>query len=265
MAVLAIWEGQLEEARAAAADGLAMFGDGDGDGGYLVIEVFQAGLAAVAAIAERSLAQRATDKLAESRGVAQDLLDRARAAAQASAMPLVQARLATAEAEWTRVEGASDPDRWAEAAAAWKRLSCPYEMAYAQWRHSEALLATGTSRETGAEALRQSWATASELGARLLVEEIGALARRARIVVAGPAGAPESVTRSAEPGGGFGLTPREREVLALVTTGQTNGQIAQALFISGKTASVHVSNILAKLGAANRSEAAAIAHRLGLG
>ncbi|HXA59055.1 MAG TPA: AAA family ATPase [Streptosporangiaceae bacterium] len=266
LAVLAIWEGQLEEARAAAADGLARFGDGDGDGGYLVIEVFQAGLAAEAAIAERSLAQRATDKLAESRGVAQDLLDRARAAAaQASAMPLVQARLATAEAEWTRVEGASDPDRWAEAAAAWQRLSCPYETAYAQWRHSEALLAAGTSRETGAEALRQSWATASELGARLLVEEVGALARRARIVVAGPAGAPESVTRSAEPGGGFGLTPREREVLALVTAGQTNGQIAQALFISGKTASVHVSNILAKLGAANRSEAAAIAHRLGLG
>ncbi|MCW2939009.1 MAG: helix-turn-helix transcriptional regulator [Actinomycetia bacterium] len=266
MAVLAIWEGQLEEARAAAADGLAMLGDGNGDGGYLVIEVIQAGLAAEAAIAERSLAQRATDKLAESRGVAQDLLDRARAAAaQDSAMPLVQARLATAEAEWTRVEGASDPDRWAKAAAAWQRLSCPYETAYAQWRHSEALLAAGTSRETGAEVLRQSWATASELGARLLVEEIGALARRARIVVAGPAGAPESVTRFAEPGGGFGLTPREREVLALVTTGQTNGQIAQALFISGKTASVHVSNILAKLGAANRSEAAAIAHRLGLG
>ena len=62
----------------------------------------------------------------------------------------------------------------------------------------------------------------------------------------------------------LGLTPRQREVLALVADGRTNRQIAQALFISNKTASVHVSNILAKLGVANRGEAAAVAHRLGL-
>ena len=62
----------------------------------------------------------------------------------------------------------------------------------------------------------------------------------------------------------LGLTPREREVLALVADGRTNRQIAEALFISAKTASVHVSNILAKLGVASRVEAAAVAHRLGL-
>jgi DNA-binding CsgD family transcriptional regulator len=62
----------------------------------------------------------------------------------------------------------------------------------------------------------------------------------------------------------LGLTPREREVLALVADGRTNRQIAEALFISAKTASVHVSNILAKLGVANRGEAAAVAHRLRL-
>ena len=62
----------------------------------------------------------------------------------------------------------------------------------------------------------------------------------------------------------LGLTPREREVLALVADGRTNRQIAEALFISDKTASVHVSNILAKLGVANRAEAAVTAHRLGL-
>jgi DNA-binding CsgD family transcriptional regulator len=62
----------------------------------------------------------------------------------------------------------------------------------------------------------------------------------------------------------LGLTAREREVLALVADGRTNRQIAEALFISQKTASTHVSNILAKLGASNRAEAAAVAHRLGL-
>jgi DNA-binding CsgD family transcriptional regulator len=74
----------------------------------------------------------------------------------------------------------------------------------------------------------------------------------------GPAREPAAATDD------LGLTPREREVLALVADGRTNRQIAQALFISSKTASVHVSNILAKLGVANRGEAAAVAHRLRL-
>jgi DNA-binding CsgD family transcriptional regulator len=72
-----------------------------------------------------------------------------------------------------------------------------------------------------------------------------------------PAGMPANATP-------FGLTDREREVLRLVAAGRSNGQIASALFISPKTASVHVSNILAKLGVGGRVEAAAVAHRLGL-
>ena len=62
----------------------------------------------------------------------------------------------------------------------------------------------------------------------------------------------------------FGLTPREREVLTLVADGRTNRQIAETLFISESTAGVHVSNILGKLGVANRVEAAAVAFRLEL-
>jgi DNA-binding NarL/FixJ family response regulator len=58
------------------------------------------------------------------------------------------------------------------------------------------------------------------------------------------------------------LTPREQEVLRLVAEGRTNGEIGAELFISTKTASVHVSNILAKLGVSSRTEAAAVAHRL---
>ncbi|RSN31022.1 hypothetical protein DMH12_38695, partial [Streptomyces sp. WAC 04229] len=74
----------------------------------------------------------------------------------------------------------------------------------------------------------------------------------------GPATAP------ADPAGALGLTGRERDVLRLVSDGRTNRQIAEELFISPKTASVHVSNILAKLGVSGRGEAAALAHRLAL-
>ena len=84
--------------------------------------------------------------------------------------------------------------------------------------------------------LATAWNLAQGLDAKLLAAEIDAL----------------------------GLTPREREVLALLADGRTNPQIAETLFISPKTASVHVSNILAKLGVANRGEAAAVAHRLRL-
>jgi DNA-binding NarL/FixJ family response regulator len=66
------------------------------------------------------------------------------------------------------------------------------------------------------------------------------------------------------PAASLGLTQREVEVLALVAEGRTNRQIGQALYITPKTASVHVSRILAKLGVAGRGEAAAVAHRLGL-
>ncbi|MCR6689565.1 MAG: LuxR C-terminal-related transcriptional regulator [Cellulomonas sp.] len=64
--------------------------------------------------------------------------------------------------------------------------------------------------------------------------------------------------------GGEVLTAREAEVLELVAQGLSNNQIGRALFISGKTVSVHVSNVLAKLGASGRAEAVDVAHRRGL-
>ena len=118
-----------------------------------------------------------------------------------------------------------------------------------------------------------------EGGGRRLVADEG-LARRARLTIpeAPRAGTPDSVelaaTDSPEPVPSadaaranqdpFALTTREREVLALVATGQTNRRIAEALFISESTAGVHVSNILGKLGVGSRTEAAAVAVRLGL-
>ena len=102
---------------------------------------------------------------------------------------------------------------------------------------------------------------AAALGAAPLLAEAHALARRARVRI--EADAPEMETDGAEMDA-FGLTQREREVLQLVADGRSNPQIAAELFISRKTASVHVSNILGKLGVASRGEAAAVAHRLGL-
>jgi DNA-binding CsgD family transcriptional regulator len=180
--------------------------------------------------------------------------------------PVVQANLLTAEAEWSRAAGPSDPARWAACAQAWEALGYPWQAGYARWREAEALLAQGAPRPAAGAALAKARTLASGLRARLLTAEIDSLGRRSRIELAVPAGgAPDGPAR--EPAAAtddLGLTPREREVLALVADGRTNRQIAQALFISSKTASVHVSNILAKLGVANRGEAAAVAHRLRL-
>jgi DNA-binding CsgD family transcriptional regulator len=100
---------------------------------------------------------------------------------------------------------------------------------------------------------------AARLGALPLGEQISALARRARIPLARDPDATADADKA-----DLGLTGREREVLRLVSAGRSNREIAAELFISPKTASVHVSNILAKLGAASRSEAAAKAHALHL-
>jgi DNA-binding NarL/FixJ family response regulator len=107
--------------------------------------------------------------------------------------------------------------------------------------------------------LQQAHGLAIGLGAAPLAGEVEILARHARVDL-------EALSPSGVPGPAreLGLTDREQEVIVLVAAGWTNQQIADALFITRKTASVHVSNLLGKLGAQNRSEAAAIAHRLGL-
>jgi DNA-binding NarL/FixJ family response regulator len=124
------------------------------------------------------------------------------------------------------------------------------------------LLATKAPK-AAASALRQAHDATIQLGEKPIRQEIERLAQRARIDLTPPittlnkAATSSAATR-------HGLTPREQEVLQHLVEGRTNRQIARALFISEKTASVHVSNIMGKLGASNRSEAAAIAHRLRL-
>ena len=264
-AAVATWDGRPDDARAAVAGGLASL-DG-ADEAYLVAELCLAGLAAEAALAGRAAARRNEKERDEASRIAAGLLERAGAAADADGVAVtgaVRARLLTAEAEWTRVATPSDPGRWAAAAGAWDELGCPWPAAYARWRLAEALLQAGAPHQQAAVPLQQARATARGLGAAPLLAEVELLARRARIALAPEPMAGGDATKPAAPGDELGLTPREKEVLALVAEGRTNRQIADALFISEKTASVHVSNILATLGVANRAEAAATVHRLGL-
>lgn len=143
---------------------------------------------------------------------------------------------------------------WETAHRAWSALNRPYERAMASAAIMDLALRL-SDRDLAERHLREAAPITERLGARPLRRELDELARRGRLSPTGePAPAPT----------GLGLTPREREVLALVAAGRSNRQIAAELFISVKTASVHVSNILGKLGAASRGEAAAAAHRLHL-
>jgi DNA-binding NarL/FixJ family response regulator len=168
------------------------------------------------------------------------------------------------EGERSRLDGRSDPVQWQKAAAAWSALGRPYPAAYAQWRQAEALLATKAPRAKAEEALRAGHAVAVRLGAGPLRRELELLAQRGRIRLEAPVEPAMAEPEVPSVASSLGLTRRETEVLTLVAAGRTNRQIGQALYITPKTASVHVSRILAKLGVASRGEAAAVAHRLGL-
>ncbi|MGY1948057.1 ATP-binding protein [Nocardia asiatica] len=150
------------------------------------------------------------------------------------------------------------PADWAAAAASWRDLGQPYELARALLESAEAELAAG-DRAAARSALRSVLELAERLSAPPPAEHARQLAERAGLVLDEPA-----VRPSLPPPGTSGLTPRELDVLRLVSTGASNRQIAAELFISANTAGVHVSRILAKLGASSRTEAAAIARKRGL-
>ena len=174
--------------------------------------------------------------------------------------PQTQAWFALSTAERGRASAASDSGAWAAAAQACRAVSMPYPEAYARWRLAEAALAGRGRRGEAAESLRAAAAIARRLGAKPLMREIELLARRARLEI----DEVEAPTPKAAPASPSGLTARELEVIQLVAAGRTNRQIAEELFISEGTSGAHVSNILGKLGVQGRTEAAAVAHRLGL-
>src|SRR3954469_20378290 len=166
--------------------------------------------------------------------------------------PTRRAYRALAVAEAARA--AREPADWGEAVSVCRTARDPYLIAYALYRSADEACAAG-EREQATAPLLEAARLAETLGAAPLLEDVRALARRARV----------KLDNADEPGiDAFGLTDREREVLELLAEGRSNPQIAAELFISPKTASVHVSNILGKLRVASRGEAAAIAHRHGL-
>ena len=168
---------------------------------------------------------------------------------------------ALAEAEYSRLIGGDTVSAWRNAVAATGEMNEPHPRAYALLRHGEALAGAGDGRAARGE-VREGLELAQQMGAAPLVELANEVMRRSRLTGVGDGGAAR--TGEASDFDQFGLTARELEVLRLVAEGRSNGEIAEQLFISRKTASVHVSNILGKLGVTTRVQAAAVAHRLGL-
>jgi DNA-binding CsgD family transcriptional regulator/tetratricopeptide (TPR) repeat protein len=269
-AELALWEDNDEAVAAALAEGLGWRRvPSPPDWGlsphlspwYMLV------LRLAADQAERAAASRADDELVELRRETAEVaaeLDRLVTGVPQAHHPGVLCSLLLAQAEVGRLKGASDPTRWQTAATAWERLGRPFEAAYARFRQAEALLAGREPRQQAQTVLRTAHQAAVTLGAAPLRREVELLAQRGRLHLGEPRDTTAPPTAPPSMVASLGLTRREVEVLALVAQGRTNRQIGQALFITPRTAGVHVSRILAKLGVAGRGEAAAIAHRLGL-
>jgi DNA-binding CsgD family transcriptional regulator len=177
------------------------------------------------------------------------------------------AHLALGEAEFARLSGRADPQLWSAAARAWEAIPEPYAVGYALYRQGEDALRTSRARDEPARLLGEARAIADRLGAEPLRRQIDSVLSRARLEPAHAARiatpVPDRDVASAALDR-YGLTPREREVLSMLATGRSDREIAEALYISVKTASVHVSNIKGKLGVNHRIEAATVAMRLGI-
>jgi len=220
-------------------------------------------------------------------GTAEHIVERVAAAGRVYG-PEGQAWLARVRAEQLRLQwlaGIEPPEQdrlvsaWRESVSGFEALGHEFEAARSRSRLAAVLRAHGD--QPAADALRAAARdVAVRLGALPLLDELGGADRDRgrgpgrRRGIDGDRGRAPSRRRDAQARADAGdgatsstgpaLTPRERELLALVAQGRSNGEIARQLFISTKTVSVHVSNILAKLGAAGRTEAAALARRSGL-
>jgi DNA-binding CsgD family transcriptional regulator len=273
---LATAEGRLLDGRALVDEALGWLADAEDV--RFRSRVLRLGVSVEADIADLARARRDREGEATAREMGAGRLERLRellATHDDGTSPVfaeARGNLALATAEITRLDGRPSAGAWAVAATRFIEPRRPYDLAYCRYREAEALLAARAPRADAAAALGEALALANEIGAEPLAGAIADLARMARLdVSSAPALEPPADTHDAavahdgdavtDP---YGLTAREREVLVLLVAGQTNRRIAETLFISESTASVHVSNIIGKLGVTNRAEAAVTAVRAGL-
>ena len=258
LAEQALNSGDLAAATGAVLDGLAAL-----EGADLAEEemrLLAAGVRAAADLAALPEAARPRDiaELWDQAAAAFPARARAIVAADGGRWPAVTAFGLLTEAEQARRDGTDSRATWRGVADAWQVASQPYRAAYARLREAEAAARAGR-RDQAARALAAGQALARDLPSAPLLSLAGDLARRARLPA--PDGAQPHPGHAIAP---FGLTGRETEVLALLVNGDSNRQIARALFISERTVAVHVSRILDKLGVRNRTEAAMVGARLDL-
>ncbi len=262
-AELARRAGDLEAARDAIDDGLDRIELCSDDAARVaMVAAMGVRVEADAALRASDLGDAEAERLAGQR--AEDLFARVEAIA-AAGQPVEGARLGAARAAAARAAGADDPDLWTAAADGWAALGYRYDAALARLGAVEARLAAG-ERDAAAGEAATTLAEALAMGADWLADEVAGLAARARLRLEAeddPATA-DGTTAAAADEDPFGLTARERQVLERLAAGRTNREIGAELFMAEKTASVHVSRILAKLDVRSRTEAAAVAHRLGL-
>jgi DNA-binding NarL/FixJ family response regulator len=262
-AELSLWRGRFTDAQQAVTAAQSLLRDTygarllsvSGLGARLEADKVDAARLEGRPVDAAAAAARSTAHLA----LAEAMVDRTSTAATRRS-PFFERQLDVVRAEHHRLIDPADPRRWEAVASSTDE---PYLTAYARWREGEALLCRHVAPAKAALALRTAHEIGTTLGAMPLLSRVIDLATRARIdLTEADEKAPEPAPP--RPGSELGLTDRELQVLALVGRGLSNAQIAQTLFISPKTVSVHVTNILRKLDLTSRVQAAAVAHRAGL-
>jgi DNA-binding NarL/FixJ family response regulator len=277
---LALLDGRLDDARSVVDEGLGWLAGADDV--RFRSRVLRLGVSVEAEIATTARARRDGEREAAARSQGLERLDRLRelvAAYDDGTSPVfaeARGNRLLAEAEATRLIDRPDPAAWRSAADHFRTPRRPYELASCLYREAGSMLARRERRSDVTAVLGEGWELAVEIGAEPLADAIRGLATIARLEL--PSSVPatratadlavddavDGSAPDADVADPYGLTAREREVLVLLAEGQTNRRIAETLFISESTASVHVSNIIGKLGVTNRVEAAAAAVRSGL-